>query len=81
MSGSKYGWIVDRAFMLEKGASFKILRKGGSYGGLFSGTTNPNLAVQRIRVKLHQYAQAARKKIRVRVEPDGETLLVYRSKK
>jgi hypothetical protein len=79
-ASSKYDWIVDRAFMLEIGGSFKIPAGPDGRYGLFPKRTNALLVSQRIRVKLHQHGQANRKGLRVSVEPDGTTILVYRPK-
>lgn len=77
----KYRWLIDRAFALEPGASFKIQRKDGHYDGLFDEKVAALTAASRIRVKMQQYGQAARKKIRVRVATDGSTVEVYRRAK
>ena len=76
-----YKRLIDRALALEPGADFSINQgEGSTYGGLFEKRTKPTLAVTRIRVKMHQFGQAKRKKIRVRLEPDGTTVQIYRGR-
>lgn len=73
-----YKYLLDRAFALPEGGSF-ILKAGerGTFG-LYIHRTKPEQAVNRIRVKMHQFGQAKRLKIRVRLTPDHKDIQIFR---
>ena len=73
-----YARILQRATALKPGDHFTIRCGPCSDYGIFDGAVDAATAVIRIRVKVHQYAEAKAKKIRARLALDGSSIEVYR---